>query len=55
MGQLELIQALGKELMEVIEKYDESMPFATLIGVLDILRAQLILNAIDEGADESLH
>lgn len=43
-----LAQGLVDELLEVIHKYDESMILPTVLGVLDIVKAQLIQEHIED-------
>lgn len=54
MGQLQLIQSLGDEIIQAIEKYNGSIPHATVIGILETIKLQITLDAI-EGDDESVH
>lgn len=54
MGQLQLIEGLGNDLMEAISKYNGSLPHATVIGILETIKLQITLDAI-EGDDESIH
>ena len=42
MTQLKLAEGLFDELMAVIDKYSESMPVATAIGVVELVKVQLI-------------
>jgi hypothetical protein len=48
MNPLELAQGMTDEILEVIHRYDESMPLATALGVLEIVKQQLIQDANDE-------
>jgi len=54
MGQLQIIQSLGQEILETIEKYNGSLPHATVIGILETIKLQITLDAI-EGDDENIH
>ena len=48
-----LANALVDELLEVIHQYDESMYMSTVIGVLELVKQQLIQESIDrEDYDE---
>lgn len=42
MTPLKLAEGLTDELLEVIHKYDESMPVVSVLGVLEVIKAQLI-------------
>jgi len=42
MSQGSLAQGLTDEILVVIHKYDESMYLATVLGVLEIVKAQLL-------------
>lgn len=46
-SQLKLAAGLSNELLDVIHKYDELMPLATVIGVLEIIKAGLLLDGIE--------
>jgi hypothetical protein len=39
---------LADELLEVIHKYDETLYMATVIGVLELVKQQLINDATEE-------
>jgi hypothetical protein len=45
---LKLTQGMTDEILKVIHKYDETMPLATALGVLEIVKQQLIQDANDE-------
>ncbi len=51
MTPLKLAQGLTDELLGVIYKYHETMPLATAIGVLEIVKAQPIAHHL-EAEDE---
>jgi hypothetical protein len=40
---------LADELLEVIHKYDETLYMATVIGVLELVKQQIIMEAYEEG------
>lgn len=42
MTPLKLAQGLTDELLEVIYRYHETMPVVTVLGVLEVIKAQLI-------------
>ena len=42
MTPLKLAQGLTDELLEVIYRYHETMPVVTVLGVLEVVKAQLI-------------
>lgn len=44
-------QALVDELLEVIHKYDESLYMSTAIGVLEIVKQQLINDSLENVDD----
>ena len=53
MSQLKLAQGLTDELLEVIYKYHEAMPVVTVLGVLEVIKTQLILEHTEmEDEDE---
>lgn len=43
-----IAQGLVDELLAVVHKYDETMMLPTALGCLDLVKAQLIQDAIDE-------
>jgi hypothetical protein len=45
---LKLAQGMTDDILEVIHKYDESMPLATALGVLEIVKQQLIQDANED-------
>lgn len=46
-----LASGLVDELLEVIHQYDESMYMSTVIGVLELVKQQLIQESIDREND----
>jgi hypothetical protein len=46
-----LSQKLVDELLEVVHKYDETLMVATAIGCLEIAKAQLLQDHIEEDDD----
>ena len=51
LNQGKLAQGLIDELMTVIEKYDQTLYMSTVIGVLELLKQQLINDSL-EGAED---
>ena len=47
-----LANALVDELLEVIHQYDESMYMSTVIGVLELVKQQLIAESLNMEDDE---
>ena len=43
-----LSQGLVDELLEVIHKYDETMTLTTALGCLEVVKAQLISDAMED-------
>jgi len=43
-----LSQGLVDELLEVIHKYDESLYMSTVIGVLELVKQQLINDSLED-------
>jgi hypothetical protein len=52
LNQGKLANGLVDELLEIIHKYDETMYMATVIGVLELVKQQLINESIDIEDDE---
>lgn len=48
MTQFAIIEALADDIHKVIQEYGDSMPFATVIGVLETIKMELYLAAQDE-------
>lgn len=42
MSPLKLAEGMAKELKDVVYKYQETMPLATAIGVLEIVKVELM-------------
>lgn len=45
MTHLVMLEALTHEILEVIEKYGDSIPVASAIGVLEVIKFQLLTTA----------
>jgi hypothetical protein len=54
LSQGKLADGLVDELLETIHKYDESLYMATVIGVLELVKQQLIQESIDREDDEAV-
>lgn len=52
MTPLKLAQGLTDELLEVVYKYHETMPVVTVLGVLEVIKAQLIAEHTEVEDDE---
>lgn len=52
MSQQVLIEALTEELYDVIDKYADSMPLAALLGILDVIKFELLESAASQIEDE---
>jgi len=52
LDQGKLANGLVDELLALIHKYDESMYMSTVIGVLELVKQQLIYESIDREDDE---
>jgi hypothetical protein len=50
LNQGELAQGLVDELLEVIHRYDEAFYMSTVIGVLELVKQQLINEALEDNA-----
>ncbi len=48
----DLAQGLVDELLEIVHKYEETMVVPTVIGCLELVKQQIILNHIEEDDDE---
>lgn len=48
LNQGKLAQGLVDELLEVVHKYDESLYMSTVIGVLEIVKQQLINDSLED-------
>ena len=51
-NQGKLAAGMVDEILELIHKYDESMYLPTVLGVLDLVKVQLIQDHQEEGDDE---
>jgi len=47
LSQGKLADGLVNDILEVVHKYDESLYMATVIGVLELVKQQLIQESID--------
>ena len=47
-----LAQGLVDELLEVVHKYDESLYMSTVIGVLELVKQQLINESVEAGEED---
>ena len=47
-----LSQGLVDELLEVVHKYDESLYMSTVIGVLELVKQQLINDSLENMEDD---
>ena len=52
LDQGKLANGLVDELLALIHKYDETMYMSTVIGVLELVKQQLITESIDREDDE---
>jgi hypothetical protein len=52
LSQGKLADGLVDELLEAIHKYDETLYMATAIGVLELVKQQLITESLDRGDDD---
>ena len=48
MSQQVMIEALYQEIVGVVEKFDEALPIASVVGVLEVIKYQLLMNTEDE-------
>ena len=51
MTPLKLAQGLADELLEVVYKYHETMPLVSVLGVLEVVKSQLIQEHMDDGEE----
>jgi hypothetical protein len=42
------IEALYQEMVGAVEKFDEALPLASVVGVLEVIKYQLLMNTEDE-------
>jgi hypothetical protein len=54
LSQGKLADGLVDDLLEAIHKYDETLYMATVIGVLELVKQQLIQESIDREDDEAV-
>ena len=52
LNQSKLAEGLVNELLELIHKYDETMVLPTVLGCLDLVKQQLILDHTEDDYDE---
>ena len=52
MTPLKLAQGLTDELLEVIHRYDDSMPLVSVLGVLDVIKMQLVWHHFEDEDDD---
>jgi hypothetical protein len=52
LSQGKLADGLVDELLEAIHKYDETLYMATVIGVLELVKQQLIQESVDREDDD---
>ena len=48
MSQQVMIEALYQEIIGVLEKFDESLPLASVVGVLEVIKYQLLNNTEED-------
>ena len=48
----DLAASLTEELFEVVHKYDESLLVATVLGCLEIVKQQILIDHIEEDDDD---
>ncbi len=51
LSQGKLADGLIDEMLELIHKYDETLYMATVIGCVELVRQQLIIDAMEEDDD----
>jgi hypothetical protein len=52
MTPLKLAEGLAEEIKEVVYRYSDAMPLATAIGVLEIVKAELMQEHLEEDHDQ---
>jgi len=52
LSQGKLADALVDELLEAIHKYDETLYMSTVIGVLELVKQQLITESLENNDDD---
>jgi hypothetical protein len=53
MNPLKLAEGMTQEILDVIYKYSDTMPFATALGVLEIVKYQLLQDHITDDEEET--
>ena len=48
LSQQVMIEGLYKELLGVLEKFDEALPLASVVGVLEVIKFQLLNNTEED-------
>ena len=48
MSQLKIAQGMTDELLGVIHKYDKSLPLVSVLGVLEIVKLQLVQEHMED-------
>jgi hypothetical protein len=48
LSQQVMIEALYQEIVGAVEKFDEALPLASVVGVLEVIKYQLLMNTEDE-------
>lgn len=54
MTPLKLAEGMANEIKDVIYRYHETMPLATCIGVLEIVKAELMQEHTDKENDDAI-
>jgi hypothetical protein len=54
MTPLKLAEGLAEEIKEVVYRYSEAMPLATAIGVLEIVKLELVQAHQEEDRDQDI-
>jgi hypothetical protein len=52
MNPLKLAEGMTQEILDVIYKYSDAMPFATALGVLEIVKCQLLQDHITDAEEK---
>ena len=52
MSQQVLIEALTEEIYDTIDKYADSMPLASVLGILDVIKFEMLSTAAQQIEDE---
>lgn len=52
MSHVAVIEALAKELYDVIEKYADALPMASVIGALETIKHDILTTSMEEDNDE---